>query len=298
VSGHHPWPPPSKPRPSFDEAIEEIEAKKAPNEYRFAVDWDGTCVEDVWPGMGDWLPGAVEALRELDSIGEVVIHTVRVAPLSYMEAGWRHHKETREAIQEIEKMLEAEGLGHIEVWTRPYKPPAVVYIDDKAMTFRGNWPETVYRAQMKLGMKRLEDDCEANMTDPVDAHVSEPWLSNENVEVVELDAQEDTFRTLLDKVVDVLDEEPETILQEADRLVSNDRRQDYGHPLDDFSKVAAAAKALEIDPTSGPDHHALYMVIVKIAREVNRPKRDNRVDGAGYFKCLDMIIEERERRGE
>lgn len=39
------------------------------------------------------------------------------------------------------------------------------------------------------------------------------------------------------------------------------------------------------------------MVAVKISRQCHMPKRDNLVDGAGYFNCLDMIGQERERRG-
>ena len=88
----------------------------------------------------------------------------------------------------------------------------------------------------------------------------------------------------------------ETICQEADRLVSNDRGSDYGHPLDDFGKVSGMAMALWGRGPETPEEHAIYMVLVKLAREVLKPKRDNRVDAAGYLKTLDMIIEERERR--
>ena len=90
----------------------------------------------------------------------------------------------------------------------------------------------------------------------------------------------------------------ETILQEAQRLVHGDRGADYGHPLDDFAKVSGMAMALWGRGPQTPEEHAIYMVLVKIAREANRPKRDNRVDGCGYFQTLDMIIAARARRAD
>lgn len=118
-----------------------------PKKYTIAVDWDATCVEGVWPDMGDWLPGAVEALHELDKIGEVVIWSCRVAPFEFHEPGrnvtWRDEIVTAQEIAAVKNMLDAVNLEHIEVWTRPYKPPALVYIDDKAVRFEGDWPATV-----------------------------------------------------------------------------------------------------------------------------------------------------------
>jgi hypothetical protein len=90
---------------------------------------------------------------------------------------------------------------------------------------------------------------------------------------------------------------PETILEEAQRLVHGSRGEAYGHPYDDFGKTAKIWSAiLGIDVT--PAQVALCMVGVKISREVNKPKRDNLVDGAGYFETLSMVREEQERRGE
>jgi len=87
----------------------------------------------------------------------------------------------------------------------------------------------------------------------------------------------------------------DSALLEAHGLVHGNRQVDYGHPLDDFTKTATIWSAILGTPVS-PEQVALCMVGVKISREVNRPKRDNRVDGAGYFETLDMVVAERKRR--
>ena len=35
----------------------------------------------------------------------------------------------------------------------------------------------------------------------------------------------------------------------------------------------------------------LMMAAVKLSREAGKSKRDNRVDGAGYFECAQMIAD-------
>lgn len=87
----------------------------------------------------------------------------------------------------------------------------------------------------------------------------------------------------------------ETICEEADRLVSYDRQNAYGHPLHDFTRIGRLwAPVIGVDSIT-PEQVALCMVGVKISRECNAPKRDNRTDGCGYFKCLDMIVEEKSK---
>jgi hypothetical protein len=87
----------------------------------------------------------------------------------------------------------------------------------------------------------------------------------------------------------------ESILDEAKRIVHGERGENYGHPFEDFSRTAQIWSAiLDIDVT--PEQVALCMVGVKISREINRPKRDNIVDGAGYFETLEMVKQERSRR--
>lgn len=87
----------------------------------------------------------------------------------------------------------------------------------------------------------------------------------------------------------------ESICAEADRLVKGDRRADYGHPLDDFCRTAVMWSAL-IGARVTYKEVAQCMVALKMSREKNHEKRDNRVDACGYEKCLDMCYAEEKRR--
>ncbi len=78
------------------------------------------------------------------------------------------------------------------------------------------------------------------------------------------------------------------IADEAKRLVYGDRNADYGHPADDFARTALIWSAIIGQPVTAKQV-ALCMVGVKLSREVNRPKRDNRVDGIGYFLTAQMV---------
>jgi len=95
----------------------------------------------------------------------------------------------------------------------------------------------------------------------------------------------------------------ETILQEAQRIVYGERNNTYGHPAEDFGrtgKIGAAVLEKWKETPKGtdipPNLVALFMVGVKISREVNAPgeHRDNLVDGAGYFGTCSMIYEQKE----
>ena len=82
------------------------------------------------------------------------------------------------------------------------------------------------------------------------------------------------------------------ILKEADAIAGQDRSRDYGHPLENHQRIAAIwniqlEKKLK-EPIE-PRDVALMMIALKLAREINTPKRDNLVDVAGYIKCIDMM---------
>jgi hypothetical protein len=85
-------------------------------------------------------------------------------------------------------------------------------------------------------------------------------------------------------------ETEDSILQKAESLVKGDRGKNYGHPIVDFSRTARLWTALKDVEFSASDV-AKFMIAVKLSRETNRPKRDNRVDIAGYALTLDMVEE-------
>jgi len=87
------------------------------------------------------------------------------------------------------------------------------------------------------------------------------------------------------------------ILKEADRIVHGPRNSDYGHPIDDYSRVVEIFRMIsgvELHPEEG----ALFMVAVKLARlrhnyEAGIIHRDSLVDAAGYLWVFAQIVESR-----
>jgi hypothetical protein len=111
----------------------------------------------------------------------------------------------------------------------------------------------------------------------------------------------------------------QTILEEAQSLTRGDRQAAYGHPMSDFTCMGNITQAIlsryyesegyalvrvEDDgsweePSEGPMQlpripariSTMLMQAVKLSREAAKPKRDNRVDGAGYWDTTQMACE-------
>lgn len=94
------------------------------------------------------------------------------------------------------------------------------------------------------------------------------------------------------EIYDALAMQPfhETILQEAQRLVYGDRRSDYGHPADDYGRVAKIWSIILKREVSA-EQAALCMIGVKLSRLCNEIKRDSLVDVAGYAEVVNCIVE-------
>lgn len=88
-----------------------------------------------------------------------------------------------------------------------------------------------------------------------------------------------------------------SILMEAQRLVYGDRNEDYGHPLDDFTRTAKMWSAI-LGSSVSAEQVGLCMMAVKISRQCNVRKRDNMVDAAGYAATVQMVLDERLAREE
>lgn len=81
---------------------------------------------------------------------------------------------------------------------------------------------------------------------------------------------------------------PENILQEADRITTRDRAEAYGHPSVECTRIAALWSTylgIHVEAEDVP----IMMILLKISREVNAPKRDNLVDIAGYARVAEKI---------
>ena len=87
-----------------------------------------------------------------------------------------------------------------------------------------------------------------------------------------------------------IDLDKESILAEAERLVTGDRDKDYGHPYFNFGRIALMWSAI-LDREVTRQEVALCMIALKVARQVHAPKRDNLVDICGYVKTLELIQE-------
>lgn len=116
-------------------------AENNPGNNRISVDWDGTCVENKYPEQGDWLPGAANALRGFLAAGrEVIIFTARIAPFEVDEVTPRTFAQVEVEYDYIRRLLDEEGLQAVTIWEHPWKPAALVYIDDKALRYY-NWDQ-------------------------------------------------------------------------------------------------------------------------------------------------------------
>jgi hypothetical protein len=83
----------------------------------------------------------------------------------------------------------------------------------------------------------------------------------------------------------------ENVAETAMRLVGGDRQDQYGHPIDDFTRTAGVINAL-YGTTFGPRDIPIIMTAVKLSRVIQSPdKRDSIVDAVGYMLTYEMVAD-------
>ena len=88
----------------------------------------------------------------------------------------------------------------------------------------------------------------------------------------------------------------QTILQEAHTIIYGDREETYGTPSVNLERIARLWRAHLIgrygNSVNVTEEDVCWMMMqVKQARQMNKPKRDNLVDAAGYIALIERIQE-------
>ena len=89
---------------------------------------------------------------------------------------------------------------------------------------------------------------------------------------------------------DIVEENKQSILSEAEEIVNGSRHSDYGDANESFSRVATIASVMTGKELSPEDCCAVLMA-VKLVRESFNHKRDNLVDLCGYAELLNRLKE-------
>jgi len=130
------------------------------------IDFDGTLATWAYPALGEPTPGAKEAVEELRKEGyKVIVWTSRMDPSIYtqFEIGQAHSK-IRQWL--YENCIEVDGID----WGDKGKRLALAYIDDRGVSFNGNWElalERVAFIRYKTEVEKLGRDA-GESNSPVD----------------------------------------------------------------------------------------------------------------------------------
>ena len=99
----------------------------------------------------------------------------------------------------------------------------------------------------------------------------------------------------------------ERLFTKAQKIINGERRDQYGKPQDAFTLIGdlwtryihsiskRGHRLYGKIPYLNPKDVAFMMVLLKVAREMHKHKRDNLVDMAGYLGLLDDMEIENER---
>jgi Domain of unknown function (DUF6378) len=80
------------------------------------------------------------------------------------------------------------------------------------------------------------------------------------------------------------------LLTQAHDIIHGDREKDYGHPKDNFQRIADRWRQHpKVSNDITAEDVTVMMADVKMARAMNTPTFDTMLDIAGYMGCWDRI---------
>jgi hypothetical protein len=82
------------------------------------------------------------------------------------------------------------------------------------------------------------------------------------------------------------------LYEQAEDLICGDRRTAYGEVHQSFTRLAHAMTAVLLHKLKEPitkQEACLLLEALKLCRESNNPKRDNRLDGVNYWGLLEEL---------
>lgn len=128
--------------------------------HTVCLDLDGTLVENRWPELGAWMPGAKEAILTFHKAGiKLVVFSARLNPYDPWTSQPRDKAEVAIAKQGVRRLLDDAGFHFVDIWSSPGKPGASVYIDDRAERYHGrpgSWKALTQKVMLRLGMEDPE----------------------------------------------------------------------------------------------------------------------------------------------
>jgi len=106
--------------------------------------------------MGDWLPGATDAVRAFHRAGfKVLVFSIRLSPF-WFDGSLREPADVEKSVAEVRQKLDEAGLAFVGIWTKAGKPPYSVLIDDKAERYHGTagaWRRLTEKVMLRLGVE-------------------------------------------------------------------------------------------------------------------------------------------------
>ena len=108
--------------------------------------------------------------------------------------------------------------------------------------------------------------------------------------------REDKCHVLFIELKDIVEENKQSILSEAEEIVNGIRHSDYGDPAESFERIAKTASMIAGRDLS-PNECCAVLMAVKLVRESFAHKRDNLIDLCGYAYIMNEI-KESNKKGE